>query len=129
MVEVDIRGKKFPLCLTVTALDKVNEKCGGLKNLMPFLKGYGDGAKAVYNTAWMLGLMIFEGEENRLVCARFDGEKVERRAVPDSTAICHLLTPATARAYREAVLEAVTESMHQEIEAERQKNAENAGRA
>lgn len=129
MVTVELRGKKFPLCLTVAALDKVNEKCGGLKDLTSFLKGYGNGATAVYNTAWMLGLMISEGEENRLVCARLDGEKAERRVVPDSTAICHFLTPAAAREYQLAVWEAVAESMHQEIEAEHEKNGENAGQA
>ena len=129
MVEVEIRGKNFPLCLTVAALDKVNEKCGGLKNLSNFMKGDGDSGKSICNTVWMLGLLIQEGEENRLVEARFSGEKAERRAVPDSSAIMHLLTPGAAQAYRLAVWNAVNESMHQGIEAEYSKNAENAEQA
>ena len=107
MVEVEIRGKKFPLCLTVAALDKINAKCGSMKNIGAFLDGKEQNflippqgaapeeasstGRALCNTAWMLGLLIQEGEENRLVCARFDGEKVERRAVPDAETISHLL--------------------------------------
>ena len=127
MVEVEIRGKTFPLCLTVAALDEVNEKCGGLKNLTGFLNGNDDSSKSICNTAWMLGLLIREGEENRLIEARFAGEKTERRSVPDSAAISHLLTPGSAQQYRLAVWNAVNESMRQEIEAEYSKNAGNAG--
>lgn len=131
MVEVDIRGKKFPLCLTVAALDKINEKCGGMRNIGAFLDGKApDGSKSstqlVINTAWMLGLLIQEGEENRLVVARCDGEKTERLAVPDTTALSHLLTVASANKYRTAVIDAVNESMTQEIEAVYPKNVKDA---
>ena len=131
MVEVEIRGKPFPLCLTVAALDKINEKCGGMKNIGAFLDGKSaDGSKSttqmVVNTAWMLGLLIQEGEENRLVLARFDDEKTERRAVPDVAAISHLLTIASVNKYRTAVIDAVNESMVQEIEAVYPKNVKDA---
>lgn len=142
MVEVEIRGKKFPLCLTVAALDKINAKCGGLGNISAFLDGNepsymlhpeqaaqsekGNTGKALCNTAWMLGLLIQEGEENRLVCARLDGEKVERCAVPDAETISHLLTVASAKKCRLAVFEAVNESMKQEIEAVYPKNGNDA---
>ena len=142
MVEVEIRGKKFPLCLTVAALEKINAKCGGMKGIGAFLDGKeqsllippqgaapsetSSAGRALCNTAWMLGLLIQEGEENRLVCARFDGEKVERRAVPDTEAIGHLLTVASAQKYRLAVFEAVNESMKQEIEAVYPKNGKDA---
>lgn len=128
MVKVKIRGKEFPLCLTVAALDKVNEKCGGLSKLSDFMSGYGNAAKATYNIAWMLGLMISEGEENRLITARFEGEQTSRKEVPDSAAICHFMTPGELRKYRTAVYEAVNESLQQEIEAEHPKNGENAER-
>lgn len=126
MVEVKIRGVKYPLCLTVAALDKVNQKCGGLKELSAFLNGSNDSGKAICNTAWMLGLLISEGEENRLMEARFTGETVKRQAVPDSDAITHLLTPGAMQEYRLAVWQAVNESMNQDIEASHSKNAENA---
>ena len=127
MAAVKIRGKEFPLCLTVAALDEVNRKCGGMKHLGAFLKGEdGSGNETnsvmVCNTAWMLGLLIREGEENRLVTARFNGEKTERREVPDEKAMLHYLNVATAFRYRLAVLQAVNESMQQDIEAEYEKN-------
>lgn len=131
MVTVEIGGKEFPLCLTVAAVDAVNAKCGSLKQVDSFLdgkdsSGQSDFGKALYNTAWMLGLLIQEGEENRLVSARLSGESTARRAVPDAEAMCHLLTVSTARKYRKAVLDAVYESMVQDIEAEHPKNVDHA---
>lgn len=131
MVAVTIRGKEFPLCLTVAALDEVNRKCGGMKKLGAFLNGEdGTGNETnsvmICNTAWILGLLIREGEENRLINARFDGVKTERRAVPDEDAMRHYLNVQTVLRYRIAVLQAVNESMRQDIEAEYEKNALNA---
>lgn len=139
MVEVEIMGKKFPLCLTVAALDQINEKCGGLKNLNDFLvrrseENTDEGSQKrtevkIVNMVWLLGLLIQEGEENRLVCARFSGEKTERHVMPDATAVAHLLTPGSAIRYLGSVYAAINESMHQDIEASYEKNVVNAGRA
>ena len=126
MVEVEIRGKKFPLCLTVAALDRINEKCGSLTKFLDYLQGDGEVNTIVINTAWALSLLMAEGEENRLICARLDGEKAERHQVPDEEAVRHLLTPGAVRRYRVAVLTAVNESMRQEIEAESSKNVDHA---
>ena len=131
MVTVEIRGKEFPLCLTVAAVDKINEKCGSLKNIGTFLDGAAAGqslemGRAMYNTAWLLGLLIQEGEENRLISAKFDGGDKVRREVPDSDALCHLMTVAEVKKYREAVFSAVNESLTQEIEAAHPKNVKSA---
>ena len=121
MITIQLWGKEFPLCLTVAALDRINEKCGGVDGLMTFLNGgpEKDYSQMVVNTAWTLGLLIEEGEENRLVCSRFDSsvDNGNRRAVPDQTAILQALTIASAIKYRPAVLAAVSESMSREIEA------------
>lgn len=136
MTKVEIRGKEFPLCLTVAALDQINSKCGGLKNLNEFLLrrvSAGDGSETkprteikIVNLVWLLGLLIQEGEENRLVEMRFSGEKPVRRAVPDPDAIAHLLTPGSAIRYLGPVYAAINDSMHQDIEASYEKNGENA---
>lgn len=128
MVSVTIRGEEFPLCLTVAALDEINKKCGGIKKMAAFLNGEdGSGNEKhsvmICNTAWMLGLLIREGEENRLINARLDSEKTERRAVPDEETMAHYLNAQTVLRYRVAVLQAVNESMQQDIEAEYEKNA------
>ena len=127
MAAVKIRGNSFPLCLTVAALDEINRKCGGMKQLGSFLNGEdGTGNEKnsvmICNTAWMLGLLIREGEENRLINARFNGEKAERRVVPDENDMMHYLNVQTALRYRLDVLQAVNESMQQDIEAEYEKN-------
>lgn len=132
MVEVEIRGKKFPLCLTVAGLDECNAKFGGLKHLNDFLDGKRDGeadvAQAMYNRTWMLGLLITEGEENRLVEAKFDNGDKTRRSVPDGEALSHLLRPGQVNRYYGAIYQAINESLRQEIEAENPKNADHAER-
>lgn len=129
MVKVNIRGKEFPLCLTVAALDKINEKCGGLSELTGFLSGSGDLSKSFRNTAWLLALLIEEGEKNRAVCAQFDGNPVERIDLPTYEQLCSMCTVHTMMAYRGVALDAISASMHQDIEASHSKNAESAERA
>lgn len=126
MVKVDIRGKEFPLCLTVTALDKINDKCGGISELTSFLSGSGDLSKSFRNTAWLLALLIEEGEKNRAVCAQFDGNPVEQANLPDYEQLCSMCTIHTMMRYRGVALEAITASMQQDIEASHSKNGENA---
>lgn len=129
MVKVDIRGKEFPLCLTVAALDKINDKCGGLSELSGFLNGSGDLSKAFHNTAWMLALLLEEGEKNRIVCSRFDGNQVDEVNPPDYEDLCSMVTIHTMMRYRSTVLEAINQSMAQDIEASHSKNVESAERA
>ena len=126
MAKVTIRGKEFPLCLTVAALDKINEKCGGLNELTNFLLGSNDLSKAFYNTAWMLVLLIQEGEKNRQVCNNFSGQTVEPAELPTYEQLCSMVTIHTMMSYRSNCLEAIRESMHQDIEASYPKNVENA---
>lgn len=126
MVKVNIRGKEFPLCLTVAALDKINDKCGGISELAGYLNGSGDLSKSFHNTAWLLALLIEEGEKNRAVCAQFDGNSVERSDLPNYEQLCSMCTIHTMMRYRGVVLEAISASMHQDIEASHSKNAENA---
>lgn len=131
-VVIDIRGKKFPLCLTVAAVDKINAKCGGLKNLNDFLVGRStgggeaDSSAALHNTLWVLELFIAEGEENRLCEARFSGESAARRDLPSVEELEKLFTPGEVLAYRVAVLQAIAASMKQEVRAVPEKNGEHA---
>lgn len=126
MANVTIRGKKFPLCLTVAALDKINEKCGGLSELQNFLIGDGNVSRAFHNTAWMLALLIEEGEKNRQICAQFDGHEAERVQLPNYDQLCAISTIYTMMRYRNICLGAISESLHQDIEASYPKNVESA---
>ncbi len=121
MVCVKIYNQSYPLCLTVAALDDINEKIGGISGIADFLRGGETGSyeRMFENTAWMLALLIREGEENRLICERFsDGiENPERRNIPDLSAIRSGMTLASIASYRVSVLNAINESMAQSIEA------------
>lgn len=154
-ISVTIRGKEFPLCLTVAALDALNEKCGGIGGIMDFLKGNPSeiaameeeqleaegmsrelweaerveaASRAKANNAWMLGLLVREGEENRLIEAMFEeGSDRRRRAVPGPEEMAHLLTPGQIEDYRLPVLTAVTEGMKRTMETVPSKNGYQAG--
>lgn len=127
MVTIKIRGKEYPLCLTVAALERLNNKGISLEGIVDFaLGGKKDQSKAISNTAWLLALLMQEGEENRLVCAELDGQAATRQKVPNTQELSHCLRPGETREYISVALEAVAESMQVEIEAASPKNAEHA---
>ena len=135
MVEVQILGKSYPLCLTVAALDEINSRCGGLSGLGEFLDGKNETSgessdismeAAAVNTAWLLGIMIREGENNRFLMARLTGESTEKRPVPTPEDLAGLLTIRSAMKLRVALFQAVDESMNKEIEALYPKNVKDA---
>lgn len=143
MVEVQICGKTYPLCLTVAALDEVSSRCGGLNNVGSFMDGVescyiippegedtpnrkGDLSVMASNATWLLGVLLREGENNRQMRLRMDGQPVEPRFVPDCQQLTQLLTVASAIRYRTAVFNAITESMNREIEAVYPKNVKDA---
>ena len=143
MVKVQICGKSYPLCLTVAALDEVTSRCGGLDHVGGFLDGSRPGYPAfpeadetsekkvdlagiASNTTWLLSVLLREGENNRLMLARLDGEAAERRPVPNQEDLAQLLTVGSALKYRAPVMEAITESMTKEIEAVYPKNGKDA---
>ena len=126
MVEVEIRGKKFPLCLTVAALDKVNERCGGLKQLANHLDGGGESVTMAQNTIWALALLIRSGEDHRQMEAKFAGADVEPKQVPDEKMLSDLLGFADVVGLRKDIITAINESLTQEIEAAPSKNVEDA---
>lgn len=144
-VTVIIRGKEFPLCLTVAALNPLNEKCGGIGGIMDFLRGNPEeieglneaqlqqlateaASRAKYNNAWMLGLLIQEGEENRIMEARFEsGGDTVRRSVPGPEEMAHLLTPGQIEEYRLSIIMAVNESLKRTLEATPKNGYQGAG--
>ena len=137
MIRVEIRGKEFPLCLTVAALDQINSKCGGIGKINDFLFPKKPAASEeestsldlyarAKNLAWLLGLLIQEGEENRIVEGQFAGSRPERRAVPGPEEVMHLLKLGEALQYGTVVTNAINDSLWQDIEATHSKNADHA---
>lgn len=129
MICVEIHKKNYPLCLTVAALDEINEKIGGISGITAFLNGGEDAnyEQMFENTAWLLALLLREGEENRLICEHFaDGVQAPaRREIPDLQVLRSGFTLASIAVYRVAVLNAISESMSQTIEAAYSKKKEN----
>lgn len=122
-VLVKIRDREYPLCMTVHAFAAIVDAGGGLEKLGNFLSGNGDAAKAIENTAYALGTLIREGEENRRITAECFGDgDAKPRKVPGPKDICSLLTPAEIMPLRDIVLRAIFRSMDQQMEAEPPKN-------
>lgn len=130
---VEIRGKQFPLCLTVEALEEITELCGGLGSLNNYIFGKataeepGEAGKAYANTVRIIGILVQEGEANRYMEDRWDNPKAERRLVPGADELRHLLTPGESIRYRADVIQAINEGLSQKIEAAPEKNAGGAG--
>lgn len=122
-VTVEIAGATYPLCMTVAAMEQICEKFGSLPNLLEAVRAE-DPAKALENTTFALGVLIQEGEENRLMVAACYGENVQpRRKVPGPEQLRHLLLPGQVVQYQLPVLEAVNASMQREVEVAPAKNA------
>ena len=81
MGTVMICGKEYPLCMTVEAFSRITQVCGGLDKLGNYLDGNGDIGKMISNTAFILAILLQEGEENRRMVAGFyaDGDTEARK--------------------------------------------------
>lgn len=131
MVNAVIQGRKLPLCLTVAALDDLAARDVRLADVAGLLdaKKVGSVDELASNTTWLLGVLVREGEENRLVTEAFATGGGDRRRVPTGEELAHLMTPAQALGYRVCVMQAIAESMTQDVEAAHEKNGESAGQA
>ena len=123
MVTVNIGGKKFPLCLTVACLDKVNKLCGGLKGLTKYIC-VNDISTAAEHTAALLEILIAGGYWNQVAMSRILVQDFEKIRLPEANDLYRIMTPGNINAYRSAALDAITESLHQDIEAEHPKNGD-----
>lgn len=124
MVTVNIRGTDFPLCLTVAALERLSIECGDLKGLPDYLNGGEEKnlCQSAYNAAYLLGILVEEGEEHRCMEERFSGGDSSRRKVPSPEDLTRLLNFQETRAYIPMIWAAIDESLHQDIAAEAPKN-------
>lgn len=127
MGTVMICGKEYPLCMTVEAFSRITQVCGGLDKLGNYLDGNGDIGKMISNTAFILAILLQEGEENRRMVAGFyaDGD-TEARKTPTELELRSLLIPRQLVQLRPGIMAAINESMKQEVEAAPAKNGDGA---
>lgn len=130
MANVTIKGREYPLCLTVAGLDALKARGYSLGDISGLLRiEAGSTMDDVAERAtWLLSILIHEGEANRAY-SESDGAGVVLRQVPDLNALRRMLTPAQAVGMLVPMMQAVSESLHQDIEAAPPKNADQAERA
>ncbi len=127
MSTVTICGKEYPLCMTVEAFDQITQACGGMDKLGSYLDGDGNIQKMLSRTAFVLEVLLQEGEENRRLLASFcaDGD-TEACKVPTEAELRKLLTPRQLVLLRPAAIAAINDSLRQEVEAAPAKNGDGA---
>lgn len=113
--------------MTVEAFSRITQACGGLDKLGNYLDGNGDIGKMISNTAFILAILLQEGEENRRMVASFyaDGD-TEARKTPTELELRSLLMPRQLVQLRPGIMAAINESMKQEVEAAPAKNGDGA---
>ena len=129
MATYKIGGEEFPLCLTVASIDQLNELCGGLQGLIPYVadKDLGTGAR---HTAEVMRLLMLGGKANAEATARINGTQTpELPPVPIVADLLSACTFAELPQMRGAALDAITESLHQDVTADREEHDSKNGDA
>ena len=123
MIKARIGGKEVPLVLTVAGLDQIDQKCGGMEGIPGFVF---DKAHTAENTLWLLELLIREGEANRQVELLLAGDRAEPAVIPSAENLLHSVTPVMLADLRKTCMDAVMESIRQEVKADNSKNGNHA---
>lgn len=123
MQTVDLLGAEFPLCLTVAAVGRLQEKGLRLGDISQ-LYTTGDGRDiqdVAENTLWLLEVLMQGGQDNGLI---------RGITIPDHPCLDdlrHMLTPGKVF-YKilPLVMEAVNEGLGRTVEADHEKNGADA---
>lgn len=128
MASVTIRGREYPLCLTVAALDDLKARGYTLRDVSAVLSIQKDDTidTVAERAIWLLSVLIREGEMNRYYAV---GDEDKPRGIPSEEVLRRMLTPGQAVGMLIPMMAAVSESMKQDIEAASPKNADQAGQA
>lgn len=111
---IDFYGKQYPLCLTVSAHERINETFGGLSGMAQAMSGKDEAA--VGAVANLMHALMLGGQARMKALAWLSGEKVELPPVPDLDILKGLLTLEDIPKYQQALFDNVALSSAQEVE-------------
>lgn len=113
---IDLHGKRYPLCLTVAANEKINDAFGGLKGMSEAMKQ--DSSKALGLYSDLLHILMEGGENRQKALAWLSGETAACDPVPPKDILMSLLCIADISAYKAKIMEAIALSSRATVEVE-----------
>lgn len=121
---IDFYGKKYPLCLTVSAHERINDTFGGLAGMAQVMSEKDEAA--VGAVANLMHALMIGGQSRIKALAWLSGENADVPSVPDLEILKGLLTLEDIPKYQQALFDNVALSSAQEVEVapETEKNGE-----
>lgn len=121
---IDFYGKKYPLCLTVSAQERIKEQYGGVNEMLAVIKKGGPNLGKVY--AGFLYHMMRGGNDRARSLAWMEGRECDAPEVPNLEVLECLLTNADINELQDSLFEALAGSSRRTVETEpgKEKNAE-----
>lgn len=118
MVTYRIKGKDFPMALTLKAMDELDQQYGGIENLPEAF----DGKTAMGLLSICVDMLIILMKGGRDYQIEMEGQAED---VPSKETLACLLMPKDIAEIKTAIFASIKESMNHEVELEPdQKNAE-----
>lgn len=122
---IDLYGKRYPLCLTVSAQERITQTFGGLGKMAAAMDENGE--VAVGALADLMHILMCGGRDRAAALAWMAGEEAEAAPqIPECAILKGLLTLEDIKQYQGQLFEAIRLSSGQEVEVdpEKGKNAE-----
>lgn len=124
VIYVKLFGKEYPLCLTVSAQERINQEFGSMVGMFDRLKK----ADATIGSTYVAFChhMMQGGNDRVRALAWMEGEEVEVPEVPTREMLSCLLTSADLADLKEKLFQsvAVSNSRTVEVGADKEKNVE-----
>lgn len=121
---IDFYGKQYPICLTVSVHERINNTFGGLDGLSQVMNENDE--SAVSSVSMLMHILMIGGQSRIKALAWLSGEKVDLPPVPDLDILKDIMTMGDIRKYQKAIFDNVVLSCAQEVEVapETEKNGE-----
>lgn len=122
---IDIWGHHLPLCMTVGAQDRLSQELG-MDAIQAFdrLAGSDNVTEAISVTAHTFAAMLYGGREHLRFMAKVTGEAAADVPEISPEMVQALLCPADLPTIQEAIVQAISNSYTQTVEAAQAKNEE-----
>jgi len=121
---VDLYGKQYPMCLTVSANERVNQAFGGLTKLGEVMEKAGENAAGTM--VELIHILLCGGRDRVKALAWMSGETVDTPEVPDASILKDMISMQEMLELKDKAYESMGISAERTVEVapETGKNAE-----
>ncbi len=111
---VDLLGKQYPLCFTISAQEQVNKEFGGLSQMFDAIKKDSDAAAPVMIT--LLHILMIGGAARTKALAWMSDETPDLPKLPSKDDLKDLMTIGEIAAIKEHIFRTIRRSMERTVE-------------